>query len=118
MSLRRAYLAIAVLAFVRAAPALAGDPAPPAAPAPAAKIDGHDEAWWRKKAGDYREKLSKAEQHVAECEKKAEANRLDSGLKPLDACASQTWMVERAEDHQADFESDAREKRVPPAWIH
>ena len=118
MSLRRAHLAIAALALVCALPALAGDPAPPAAPAPAAKIDGHAEAWWRAKAGGYREKLAKAEQHVAECEKKAEANRLDSGLKPLDACASQTWSVERAEDHLADFESDAREKHVPAAWIH
>jgi hypothetical protein len=120
MSLRRARFAIAMLAVVHAAPALAGGAAPPAAPAPAAeaKIDGHDEAWWRKKAGDYHEKLSKAEQHVAECEKKAEANRLDSGLKPLDACASQVWSVERAEDRLADFEAGAREKHVPPAWIH
>jgi len=119
MSVGRARLAIAVLALVHAAPARAGDSAPPASPAPAeAKAGGHDEAWWRKKAGEYREKLAKAEQHVAECEKKADAHRLDSGLRPLDACASQTWSVERAEDHLADFEADAREQRVPSAWIH
>ena len=54
-------------------------------------MDGHDEAWWRKKAAEQHEKLSKAEQRVSECEKKADANRMDSGLKPLDACASQIW---------------------------
>jgi hypothetical protein len=118
MSLRRTCLAIAVIALVHSAPAVAGEAAPPASPAPAeAKIGGHDEAWWRKKTGEYREKLAKAEQHVAECEKKADANRLDSGLRPLDACASQTWSVERAEDHLADFDADARAQRVPPAWI-
>jgi uncharacterized membrane protein len=121
MSLRRARLALAAIALANvAAAARAGDVAPPASPAPAAeiKIDGHKEDWWRAKAAGYREKLSKAEQHVVECEKKADANRRGSGLKPLDACASQLWMVERAENHQADFEADAREQGVPSAWIH
>ena len=119
MSLRSTCFAVATLALVSAAPARAGDATPPAALAPAAeaKVGGHDESWWRKKADQHHEKLSKAEQRVAECERKARERRSASGLKPLDACASQIWSVERAEDGLADFEADAREKDVPSAWI-
>ena len=81
------------------------------------RVGGHDEMWWRTKSADHRDSVAKAEQRVAECEKRDEQKRLDSGLTPLDACDAKISAVEKAEDQLSDFEDLARSKGVPARWL-
>lgn len=90
--------------------------APPASIAEP-RVGGRDEVWWRTKSIDHREDVAKAEQRVAECEKRDAQKRLDSGLTPLDACEAKVSAVEKAEDKLSDFEDLARSKGVPPGWL-